>query len=43
MQNSRDLDVSRRDLLVGAAATAAMVTVPSGCRRRPRRQPACLV
>ena len=29
MQNSRDLDVRRRDLLVGAAASAAVVTVPS--------------
>ena len=29
MQNSRDLDVNRRDLLVGAAASAAVVTVPS--------------
>ena len=29
MQNSRDLDVRRRDLLVGAAASAAMATVPS--------------
>ena len=29
MQNSRDLDVRRRDLLVGAAASAALVTVPS--------------
>ena len=29
MQNSRDLDVYRRDLLVGAAASAAVVTVPS--------------
>jgi xanthine dehydrogenase YagT iron-sulfur-binding subunit len=29
MQNSRDLDVGRRDLLVGAAASAALVTVPS--------------
>jgi xanthine dehydrogenase YagT iron-sulfur-binding subunit len=29
MQNSRDLDVFRRDLLIGAAASAAVVTVPS--------------
>ena len=29
MQNSRDLDVYRRDLLIGAAASAAVVTVPS--------------
>ncbi len=29
MQNSRDLDVCRRDLLIGAAASAAVVTVPS--------------
>ena len=29
MQNSRDLDVYRRDLLIGAAASAAAVTVPS--------------
>ena len=30
MQNSRDLDVYRRHLLIGAAASAAVVTVPSG-------------
>jgi len=29
MQNSRDLEVRRRDLVVGAAASAALVTVPS--------------
>ena len=29
MQNSRDLDVCRRNLLVGAAASAAVATVPS--------------
>jgi xanthine dehydrogenase YagT iron-sulfur-binding subunit len=29
MQNSRDFDVRRRDLVVGAVATAAMATVPS--------------
>jgi xanthine dehydrogenase YagT iron-sulfur-binding subunit len=29
MQNSRDLDVYRRHLLIGAAASAAVVTVPS--------------
>ena len=29
MQNSRDFEVRRRDLVVGAAASAALVTVPS--------------
>src|SRR3979409_814176 len=29
MQNSRDVDVSRRDLMVGAAASVAVVTAPS--------------
>jgi len=29
MQNSRDFEVSRRDLMVGAAASVAMVTAPS--------------
>ena len=29
MQNSRDLEVRRRDLVVGAAVTAAMTAVPS--------------
>src|SRR6478609_3051115 len=29
MQNFRDLDVRRRDLMAGAAATVAMATVPS--------------
>jgi xanthine dehydrogenase YagT iron-sulfur-binding subunit len=29
MQDSRDFDVRRRDLVVGVAATAAMATVPS--------------
>src|SRR4030095_9422885 len=29
MQNSRDFEVRRRDLVVGAAATAAMAAVPS--------------
>ncbi len=29
MQDFRDFDVRRRDLMVGAAATAAMATVPS--------------
>ena len=29
MQNSRDLEVRRRDLVVGAAASAAVVAVPS--------------
>ena len=30
MHNSRDFDIRRRDLVVGAAATAAITTVPSG-------------